>query len=309
MSRHITQNAFWVVLAAILIGLFIPVISHALRPYTFGFLFVVMICALMRLTPPAQVINGDKPPMLKLLFWQLFFTPVIVWGVVTVMGLEAPIAAALIACACAGPVFSTPAFARLTGLDAGLTIQNLIASSFLMPLSLVLAGYFLLPLQPDIDLETFALRVGLFLCVPFIAGYCFRKLTSPGFQEKSGAPILSISTLSLALMACSLMDGIAAKAISAPMEMAFLIVLAVGFNLSLQAATTYLFKGAGANFAINAGMVCGYRNWALTLALTAGTLGEEFTAFVAIGQFGVMLMPLPTIRFYKSLIREPKLQS
>ena len=243
----------------------------------------------------------------KLLMWQLILSPILVWGVVTAIGLPDTLSTALIACACAGPVSSTPAFAKLMGLDDRFTVQNLMLSSILMPMSLIAAGYFLLPIQPDIDLYTFVARVGLFLIIPFLCGVVFRRVTSSSFQKKSGAPLLSISTISLALMACSLMDGITSRAIQSPNEMMFLVTLALGFNILLQTVTTLLFKPLGRDFAVNAGLVCGYRNWALTLALTAGSLGEDFTALVAIGQFGVMLLPLPSVRFFKKILGHPSL--
>ena len=303
MSKHITQNAFWVVFSAIMIGLFLPIVSHELRPYTFVFLFIVVFCALMRL-PPAKIGGGGyKIKMGKLLLWQLVLTPIAVWAGVSIIGLPAGISAIFIVCSCVGPVFSTPAFSKLMGLDDRFTVQNLLLSTLLMPLSLMVTGYFLLPVQLDLDFKTFAVRVVIFLCVPFIGGYIFRRVTTLSFQEKSSNPILSISTVSLALMACSLMDGIAYRIIQSPLDMIYLSALALSFNLILQGVTTYLFKSFGADFALNAGLVCGYRNWALTLALTAGSLGDDFTTFVAIGQFGVMLLPIPTLRLLKKLIQ------
>ncbi|MDX1737279.1 MAG: hypothetical protein R3261_03535, partial [Alphaproteobacteria bacterium] len=69
--------------------------------------------------------------------------------------------------------------------------------------------------------------------------------------------------------------------------------------LLLQAISTFVFSRKDAAFGINCGLVCGYRNWALTLAITAGSLGKDFETLVAIGQFGVMLMPLPMIAILK----------
>lgn len=306
MSSRISNNAFWIVLSAILAGLFVPPISSILRPYTFHFLFLVMLCALLRMPSPSSKDQGSqrKTKMAKLLFWQLILTPIVVWGIVTLVQLPQGIATALIACACAGPVFSTPAFAKLNGLDDGFTIQNLVLSSLLMPIILFVAGYTLLPTQLNIDFFIFVERVAIFLLTPFAAGYIFRKMSTLNFQKKVGMPLLALSTIGLALMACSLMDGMLARMVTNPIEMAGLLGLVLIFNLGLQFTTTVAFRNMDLSTALNAGLVCGYRNWALTLAITAGSLGEDFTAFVAIGQFGVMLLPLPSLKYLKIYFKD-----
>ncbi len=302
MSSRISQNAFWVVLCAILIGLFVTSISAALRPYTFNFLFIVMLCALMRLPQfKAEKTNGRKKAftMGKLLFWQLILTPILVWVITKLTDLPTGISTALIACSCAGPVFSTPTFARLNKLDDGFTIQNLVISSLLMPVVLLTAGTLLLQHQPDIDVITFIKRVAFFLFLPFIIGYIFKKVIPKTTQQRLDMPLMAISTIALALMACSLMDGLLLRTINEPIKIIGLLIIVLLFNLGLQGFSTFLFRKSGSNTALNAGLVCGYRNWALTLAITAGSLGEDFTTLVAIGQFGVMLLPLPSLKYLK----------
>lgn len=306
MSNRISNNAFWIVLSAILAGLFIPQISSTLRPYTFEFLFLVMLCTLLRMPTSSTKEQKSirKIKMGKLLVWQLIITPTFVWGIVTIAQLPQGIATAIIACACAGPVFSTPAFAKLNALDEGFTIQNLVQSSLLMPIILLVAGFTLLPNQLDVDFLIFVERVAIFLLTPFAVGFIFKKTASRAFQNQADMPLLATSTLALAFMACSLMDGMLARMISDPSEMAGLLGLVLTFNLGLQFVTTIAFKSMGLATALNAGLVCGYRNWALTLAITAGSLGEDFTAFVAIGQFGVMLLPLPSLKYLKAYFKD-----
>ncbi|WP_420547613.1 hypothetical protein [Curvivirga sp.] len=305
MIEKIAKNAFWLVLSAMILGFFVPIVSHTIRPYTFAFLFGVMLCALMRMPDPdfAHAKEKQKTRMSILIIWQLFLTPAIVWGFCKLAQLPDTLSTALIACACAGPVFSTPAFAKLNNLDAGFTIQNVVISSLLMPISLLVAGLLFLPVIPDIDLQTFIIRVLIFLFLPFVIAYIYRRLIQTEMQQKLDMRLGALTTICLCLMACSLMDGLLNKAINDPYKIASLIVLVISFNLTLQAISSYLFKPMDKKTALNAGLVCGYRNWTLTLAITAGSLGEDFTALVALGQFGVMLLPLPSLNFFDRFIK------
>ncbi|MDX1739013.1 MAG: hypothetical protein R3261_12300, partial [Alphaproteobacteria bacterium] len=144
------------------VGLFIPDFSDILRPFTFVFLFVVMLCSLCRIRIPTEEVHYaiNKRDISQVIFWQIIVTPFLVWIACQFFEVSTSLTIALVACSCAGPVFSTPTYARLSGLNDQFTTANVVISNFCMPAALLIAGMLYLDTLPHIELEEFIYRVG-----------------------------------------------------------------------------------------------------------------------------------------------------
>ncbi|HZH47238.1 MAG TPA: hypothetical protein VEY31_11455, partial [Roseococcus sp.] len=99
-------------------GLLTPPLAALLRDVVTPVVACLMTLVLLRVDP-AQVLDYLRRPLLvlALLLWLLVACPVLAWGVCALLGFEGPLAAALVIMATGCAATSSPAFARLVGLD------------------------------------------------------------------------------------------------------------------------------------------------------------------------------------------------
>jgi BASS family bile acid:Na+ symporter len=90
----------------------------------------------------------------------------------------------------------------------------------------------------------------------------------------------------------AIMDGVTAFTLERPGYAALAIALAFVFNLLLQAAGWLVFRRLGTLTALTAGMVSGNCNMGLVLVALSGHASIEVTAFFALAQLPIYMLPM-----------------
>lgn len=301
VGRHATKFMAGGVLA----GFVFPPLAALARPLLVPALVVPLALALIRLDWSAIAAGRRRPGVLAALcVWILGACPLLVWGVTTpalVVGLPAPLREALILMAASSPIVSSVAIALFVGLDAALAVVAVLATTALVPFTLPPLALALLGIQLEIGVGEFMARLGALVGGAFVAAWLVRRFTRPAALEARSELIDGFAVLNLVVFALAIMDGVAAFAVERPGYAALAVVLAFAFNVGLQAAGWLAFRRCGPVTALTAGLVSGNCNMGLVLVALAGRAPIEVTAFFALAQLPMYMLPAALEPLYRRL--------
>ena len=283
-------------------GLLLQDLAAALRPLLMPSIALLMFLSVLRLDWRRVVAYARRPMANGLAtLWQLAVSPVLVWGLATVIGLPPALIAAMVLNAAASPVVSSTAFARMLGLDVELTVVVLAVTTVLLPITLAPIALGLLGRETAIDPADYALRVVLFLALPLAAAWMSRRLVGEARIDSLDDPLRGVTVIVLLVFAIAVMDGVTPRIAGETGTVVLYLGCAFAINLGFQAVTPLLFRPMGQRAALSLGLVSGNRNMALAFAVTGAT-EPDLLLYLAVAQIPIYLSPLLTRQFYGRLI-------
>lgn len=301
VGRHATKFMAGGVLA----GFVFPPLATLARPLLVPALVVPLALALIRLDWAAIAAGRRRPWLIAALsVWILGACPLLVWAATTpalAVGLPAPLREALILMAASSPIVSSVAIALFVGLDAALAVVAVLVTTALVPFTLPPLAFALLGVELDIGVGEFMLRLAALVGGAFAAAWLVRRFTGPATLEARRELLDGFAVLNLVVFAVAIMDGVTAFAVARPGYAALAIVLAFAVNVALQAAGWLAFRRCGAVTALTAGLVSGNCNMGLVLVALAGRAPIEVTAFFALAQLPMYMLPAALERVYRRL--------
>ena len=277
---------------SIFAGIACAPLAAALRPVVAPAVALLMTLVLLRIDP-AQVLGWLRRPLLVagLSLWVLVACPLIAFAVTRAVGLDGPLGAALVLGAAACSAVSAPAFARLVGLDAEVSLVVSVATTALLPFTAPPLALGLLGLDLAISMGGLMLRLLLIVGLPAAAALLARRLAGPAWLARAAPAVDGGVVLILVVFAFGVMDGVQARLLAEPGWVLGGIALALAGNLGLNALTALALWPLGGRLALAAGLLAGNRNQALFLAVLPATADPGVLLFFALGQIPMFLSP------------------
>ncbi len=276
----------------IFVGLLTPPLASAMRDVVTPVVFLLMTLVLLRVDP-AQVLGYLRRPVLVglLLLWLLGICPVLAWAVCAALGFEGPLAAALVIMATGCAATSSPAFARLVGLDGEIALVAAVLSTLLVPFTAPPLALGLMGIDLAISLPALMLRLALLVGLPLLLSILIRRVVAPATLAHWGRAVDGAVVLLVVLYGFGVMDGILAKLLEQPAFVLGGIALAFAGAFALNLATAAAFMPFGGRVALSAGLLSGNRNMALYLAVLPAATDARILMFFALCQFPLFLSP------------------
>lgn len=283
------------VATSLILGMVVSPIIPSLRALVPPAIFVLLVLAFVRVDLGAVYSHVRRPWRLAAATgWTMLACPLIIGLGVSVSGLveaSPDLALALMILAVAPPVMSAPAFAYLMGLDGALSLTLLVATMLATPLSAPLISALILKDALPLEALALALRLCGLLAGSMAAAWIIRRLAGPARIDASKAIIDGVNVILLFIFALAVMDGVLARAISAPGLVAALLLLAFAVAVTLLGLTSLLFRPAGNTQALTLGLSAGCRNMGLMLAALAGHVPDLVWIFIGLAQFPIYFLP------------------
>jgi len=278
--------------ASIFAGLFIPPLAAAFRDVITPVVFILMVLVLLRVDP-GQVIAYLRRPLLvaALLAWLMIATPLIAFVLTRAVGLEGPLATGLIIVATGCAATSSPAFARMVGLDGEIAVVVAVLSILLIPLTAPPLALGLLGIDLAISMTGLMLRLGLVVGLPLLLSIAIRHWAGPKRLDHWGRAVDGAVVLLVVFYGFGVMDGVLARMLAEPAFIATGIAMAFGGMLAMNAITALAFAGFGQKIALSAGLLAGNRNMALYLAVLPEATDPGILLFCVLCQFPLFLSP------------------
>ena len=290
--------------ASIFVGLFLPPLASVFRDFVTITVAGLMTLVLLRVDF-GQVVAWLRKPLLivALLAWLLLACPVLAFALCWFLPLEPGFVAGLVVLATGCAATSSPAFARLVGLDGDVAFVVSILSTFLVPFTAPPIALGLMGIDLALSLGGLMARLALLVGLPMALSLVLRQIIPREALARQAGTIDGAVVLLVAAYGVGVMDGILARAIAQPGYVLGGVAMAFAGCFTLNAATALAFGTAGRRFALAAGLLSGNRNMALFLAVLPRETDPAILLFLTLCQFPLFLSPFLLGPIYRRVRR------
>jgi predicted Na+-dependent transporter len=291
----IGARARWVLAVGVIVALFLPALSAALRPALPVLVALVLGLAMTRIDLVAVARSAVRPArLLRLAVWLvalLGLAPLAMWAAASVAGLDAALVAALVYTGAAPPITASVGLCLLMGLNAGLALELMVLATVLTPLVGPLVTGALLGAAVPIDAAALGLRVAAMIAAGTVLALLLRRVLGPGTVQRHARTFDGIGAVALLVFVIPLFDGVLEMILARPGFALGVLALVVAANLGVQAVVaTGLRRAVPWETAGSAGLVFGNRTVALYLA--ALPPDPVFALYVGLYQVPMLFTPL-----------------
>ncbi len=282
------------VAASIFIGLALPPLSAAIKPYLAEAIIAMLTLAFLRVDPTELRQHMTRPGLIAAsTAWVMLVVPVVLGTLFLTIGTKERFPGLyfmLVLQMSAPGLMSSPALAALLGLDITLTLASLITCTAITPITsslftqVYLGAALISPLA-------FGLRLFLIITGCAAAAAVIRRIAGRAFIEAQRERIDGMSVIAMSSFAIAAMDGVVDHLIKDPLLVAALTVLAFTLALGMLGVTALVFLRAGKARAFAIGLIAANRNVGLMLAATGFAVPDLAWLFFALAQFPIYLLP------------------
>lgn len=276
----------------IFVGLFVPPLAALFRDFVTITVAGLMTLVLLRVDL-SQVLAYLRRPVLvaALTAWLLLALPVLTYAVALAAGLDGPLGAALVISATGCAATSSPAFARLVGLDGEISLVVAVVTTLLVPFTAPPLALGLMGIDLAISLPGLMTRLALVVGLPLLVSIAIRRVVAAPTLARLGPAVDGAVVWLVVLYGFGVMDGMLARLLAEPAWVLGGLALAFAGNFGMNAATALAFAPAGRRLALAGGLLAGNRNMALYLAVLPAATDERILLFFALCQFPLFLSP------------------
>ncbi|PZA11499.1 Na+-dependent transporter [Rhodopseudomonas palustris] len=281
--------------ALVVLGLAVPPLGDALRPFVTEAIFALLCISFMRVDVAQVRANLRRPAVvLAATAWTALAVPVLAGLACFAARLDvrAPdLLLALMLQAVASPMMASPALAALMGLDATLVLMTLVTSTALIPFTAPLFAYVFVGSSMTLSPLALGLKLSAILGGSLLVAAIIRKLVGAEAIHRQKQPIDGANILILYVFVAAVMGNVVSSVIAQPLLMIALAALAFAVFLVLLVVTTLMFRKIGPDRALALGLMVSQRNMGLMVAATDGALPGVTWLYFALSQFPIYLAP------------------
>jgi predicted Na+-dependent transporter len=286
-------------------GALIPPLATAFRDFVTPNVLGMMTLVLLRVDLPGTLAHLRRPVGVALIVvFQLLVSPVVAWLVVAPLGLDRGIADGVVLFAAGCAATSSPAFARMVGLDPELALVVSLVTTALVPLTAPPMALWLMGIDLSISASAFMTRLLIVVGLPTVLSLVLRHAIGPVRLARWGDAVDGVLVWLIVFYGFGVMYGLGARVAADPAWVVTAILAAFVADYGLNLFTTVALQPLGARIAATAGLMSGNRNMALFLAVLPATTDPRIALFFGLCQFPLFLSPFllrPVYRRFPSL--------
>ncbi len=277
---------------AIFGGALLPPLAAAAHPLLGPVVFGLMVLIFLRVDLGATLARLTKPgPAALMVAGELIVSPLVMAALIAPFHLDPGIAAGLVIFAAGCAATSSPAFARMVGLDADLSLVVSLLSTLLVPFTAPPLSAWLAGVGLPIGTGAFMLRLLFYVGLPAVLSLGIRAVTGRDALGRWGEAVDGTLVLLLFLYGFGVMDGLQARITADPAWVATALVAAFAANYALNVLTTLALLPLGLRDAASGGLMAGNRNMALFIAVLPSNTDPRLSLFFGLCQFPLFLSP------------------
>ena len=302
LGRHATRVLF----AGVFIGLAVPPLAAAARPYLLVGVGVLLTAMLVRVDWGAMAAYLRRPVLATaLLVWLLAGAPVAVWLTLLPAGVPESLSVSLVLMAAAPPILSAAAIAVLLGLDGALAIVVGLIATLLSPLTVPPLALLLLGLDLQISVGAFMGRLAAIVGPAFVLSLAIRTAAGPARLDRYRPEIEGFTVLVMLYFGIAIMDGVTARLLAEPAVVAGWTLAAFIANPALQLLGGLAFAWLGRRGALTVGLMSGNCNMGLLLAALPPGTDFDVLLYFAVAQLPIFMLPALLLPLYRRLLAAP----
>lgn len=296
----IANNGRWVLAAGLTLGILVPPLADAIKPWVGHWVVVLLFLSAFRIQPGDALgtMRDYKHVGVFIAIFQILI-PCLVALLFLKIGFYGPLALALLIVFATAPISGSPGLTIITGNNPAPTLRLLISATALLPLTVFLPFSLMPVIGSPLDISWVAFKLFLIIFTASILAFALRHILLRNPSPDAVKSIDSLNTIAMAVVVIGLMTGFGDVVFNRPSEILLTFFIAVIANLGMQLSVWFSTRAfnlgdAGAAFAICAGN----RNMAIFLAALPTTLTDPILLFIACYQIPMYLTPTLLDRMY-----------
>ena len=303
MLSRLGAHGALLLFAGVTTGLLLPPLAALAWPLVLPVTFVLFVASVVRLDMRVALGHARRPLKAALIVAAILAgAPLLAAAALQFLPAPPSLALSVILMATSTPLLSSPAFALLLGLEAELALIAVLGAMILVPLTMPGLALALLGLDIDLSPIQFMARLAAFVILGFAVAALLRwRVGLKWFTDNSRA-LDGVNVILLVIFAVGVMDGVTAKLLADPAHVLLFAATAFAANVVLQTLGAAVFAPAGRRTALTVGLMFGYRNMALPLAVLGTSAPPDFVMYVALAQLPMYMLPVMTLPIYRRLL-------
>ena len=287
-------------------GALLPPLAAAFRPLVGPGVFCMMILIFLRVDMEGTLAHLRRPGRIALITaLLLIISPILMALLVEPLGLDRGITAGLVLFAAGATASSSPAFARMVGLDPELSLVVSLLTTLFVPLTAPPMAGWLAGVDLAIGTGAFMARLALIVGLPAVLSLALRRLIGPARLTRAGPAVDGAIVLFVVSYGFGVMDGLSTRLAADPAWVVVAIVAAFLADYGLNAVTLLALRPLGRIQAATVGLMAGNRNMALFIAVLPVSADPRVALFFALCQFPLFLSPFLLRPLYRRWVAPP----
>lgn len=281
--------------ALVVIGVAVPPLGEALKPYVAEAVFVLLCISFVRVDLAALRGYLRRPGLvIAATVWTTIIVPLLMGLICVAIGFDRfspDVYLGVMLQGVASPMMASPALALLMGLDATLVLITLVTSTALVPFTAPLFAYVFF--SGTLTLSPLALGIKLVMILggSLAVSVVIRRFVSEATLARHKEAIDGFNIVILLFFVAAVMGTLAPGFFAHPGLVLVITVLAFVVFALLLGATVAVFARAGMDRALALGLMVSQRNMGLMVAATDGILPGLTWIYFALGQLPIYLSP------------------
>jgi BASS family bile acid:Na+ symporter len=283
----------------LVLGLVAPPLAELARPLFAPAIFAMLVLSMLRVDPADLAARLRAPARLALaLAWLLAATPVLAAGALGALALPADLTGAMVLYAASPPVLASVAYAAMLRLDVSLALLAMVGATLLSPIVLPPLVLALIGLDLDIAAEALMVRLALLIGGAFAVAMVARRLIGAEAVRRQRQRLDGLTVIVMTVFALSIMEGVTARLLAEPLQVAAVAGAAFALNLALQAGglATLVFLPRGS--AVTLAMMTGHRNMGILMAALGAAADPDVFLYFVLAQIPIYTLPAALRRAY-----------
>lgn len=288
-----STHSKWVLVLGLIVGVFIPPIADAVRPWVGHCIAVLLFLAALRIKP-AEALGKLSDLRDSLVFVGVFqfALPCLLAIIFLLTDAIDPIYVALLLVFSSAPISASPSLTMITGNDPAPSLRLLIIATALLPVTIILPLWLMPAFSDSHIIAWVAIKLFLIIFIASMLAFTIRHFFISEISEQNGKSIDGLTTIMMAIIVTGLMTGFAEAATERPLEIATTLCVAFVANIGMQIVAWHglgFFKipNSRAAYSISAGN----RNMAIFLAALPLSITDPILLFIACYQIPMYLTP------------------
>lgn len=281
---------------SIVIGLLIPSLAQLFNPIALPALFLVVLFSLVPFSTldKSDLVSINRS-VWRVLLWQQVVLPSIVISIGVLCHLPDVVISLLVVTACSGALFASPALAALLDLDRRQSLQCMVLSTLLMPLTMYCFLSLFHGTNIMMDLKLYLQRIFIYLVIPagmFLAyRWLAQRLPKEGIEKFEAVSRWAV-VLALSVFGIGMMWQVLERYAVNPTQVLFFFGLTTVLCIGMLTITTIVMYRFGTSDALTAAILSGFRNVGLGYALIGDMIGQDLAVYVGVALLPVFIAPL-----------------
>jgi hypothetical protein len=283
------------VAALVFIGMAVPPLGAALKPYVTPAIFLLLCVSFMRVDGATVRTHLRRPGIvLAATAWSTLVVPFLIGCLCLAGGLDknAPdLFLGIMLQAVASPMMAAPAVAALMGLDATLVLITLVTSTALVPFTAPVFAYVFFGAELTLSPLALGLKLFAILAGSLLVAMVIRRVVGGVAIDRQREPIDGINILLMFVFVAAVMGTVPGGFLASPLKVTAILLFAFALFFAMLGLTVLIFRRLGRRRALALGLAVAQRNMGLMLAATAGVLPATTWLYFALSQFPIYVTP------------------